>query len=137
MITATLLITVVLLAIAGLANSGMDVLTYSSQTFIFQSDWWHKRGRFAWDKRKWYTKYIFTMVSDGWHFLKFINIISYVFAIVVLVNLTILILLIQVLIYYTLIGLMFELGYKFLWRKSFWQKLKIFILYYVLFWRKK
>jgi hypothetical protein len=78
------------------------------------------KGEFAWNKRKWYTKYIFTMVSDGWHFLKFLNIMAYITAIVIQTTndiRLIITILVCVFVAYTIVGLSFEYGYKFLWRK--------------------
>jgi len=109
-----------LLTLAGIANGGMDVLTYSPKRFIFQTDWWLVKGKFAWNKRKWYTKYIFTMFSDGWHFLKFINIICYILAIVLAfgsVKLSFTLTILHIVAGYTYVGAIFELAYNYIWRK--------------------
>ena len=115
-----MIITAVLLIVAGVTNGGMDVLQFNPRAFVFQSDWWLTKGEFAWNKRPWYTKYIFTMVSDGWHFLKFLNIMAYITAIVIQTTndiRLIITILVCVFVAYTIVGLSFEYGYKFLWRK--------------------
>jgi len=116
-----MIITAVLLIVAGVTNGGMDVLQFNPRAFVFQSDWWLTKGEFAWNKRKWYTKYIFTMVSDGWHFLKFLNIMAYITAIVIQTTndiRLIITILVCVFVAYTIVGLSFEYGYKFLWRRN-------------------
>jgi len=107
-----------MLCLAGLSNAGMDILQFNPKTFIFQKDWWLIRGRFAWNERPWYTKFILTMVSDGWHFLKFVNIISYLVAIFLFTaeisNAYFLV--IAVLAGYIIVGSAFEFGYNYFWR---------------------
>lgn len=109
---------IILLFIAGLSNAGMDVLQYRPSHFIFKGDWWHTKGRFAWNQRKWYTKYIFTMVSDGWHALKFIQIISYCSIIVLYFELNTIHSILAVTIMYTIVGTAFEIGYNYIWGKK-------------------
>ncbi len=111
-------ILVLMLCLAGISNAGMDVLQFNPKTFVFQTDWWLIKGRFAWNERPWYTKFIFTMVSDGWHLLKFLNIISYIVAIFLFsIEITnIPFLLIAIVAGYTVVGSAFEIGYNYLWR---------------------
>jgi hypothetical protein len=108
-------IIIVLLILAGFANAGMDVIDFNPTKFIFQNDWWLKKGKFSWDKRKWYTKYIFTMFSDGWHFLKFVNIISYLVIISLLYGSY---WFLYTFVFYCIVGCVFEICYKYLWRKK-------------------
>ena len=122
--------TVLLLFFAGLFSAAMDTIQFAPKTFIFQTNWFLVKGRFAWSERTWYTKYIFTMVSDGWHCFKFLNILSYIMAIIVFKNFNVnsyLTYIAAFLIYYTLIGTAFEIGYNYLWRKAFWISIKLLL----------
>lgn len=118
MIDINHIVILLLLVIAGISNGGMDVLTYNPGKFPFSSDWWHKRGKYAWNKRKWYTKYIFTMVSDGWHFLKFLQLFSLSLVPPILDGANFVNSLLIGLILYSIIGINFEIGYNFIWRNN-------------------
>jgi|GEM_PF-1479805 len=32
------------------------------------ADWLLAKGDYSWDKRTWWTKYVFSFLADGWHF---------------------------------------------------------------------
>ena len=62
---------IILLLIAGICNAGMDVLKFAPGKFPGKSDWWHERGKYAWDKRSRWVKYgPLSVLSGGWHCLK-------------------------------------------------------------------
>ncbi|HPN37196.1 MAG TPA: hypothetical protein PL041_02250 [Melioribacteraceae bacterium] len=111
-------LTLVLLAISAIANGAMDILQYRPSMFLFRGDWWHKRGKYAWNRRKWYTKYIFTMVSDGWHMFKFVNIFAFALAMAVNLSNNLTCVMLVALGIYTFIGVVFEISYNYIWSRE-------------------
>jgi len=105
-----------LLAVIGIANSQMDVIKFQPHLAWFDSNWWLALDGFSWDQRSWFTKNIFSFVSDGWHFLKAVQIFGYSFLISYFINkeLEVHCKIIGAVIIYAVTGLFFELGYNFL-----------------------
>jgi hypothetical protein len=42
----------------------------------FGGDWINARGNYRYDKRTFWTKYVFSFVSDGWHFFDAVRVLS-------------------------------------------------------------
>lgn len=42
----------------------------------FRSDWMIGAGKYIWYRRTWLKKYIFSFLSDGWHFFDAVRVIS-------------------------------------------------------------
>ena len=110
------IVLLVFLMLAGIANSQMDLIRFRPDDAWFSSDWWMATGAFAPQYRSWLTKNILSFCSDGWHFLKTVQIFSYSFIISYFINkeLAVHCRLIGAVIVYAIIGVLFELGYNFL-----------------------
>lgn len=102
--------------LGGIANSQMDLIQFRPTEAWFDSAWWLAKNGFSPEYRSWWTKNIFSFCSDGWHFLKAVEIFSYSFIISYFINkkLAVHCKLIGAVILYAIIGVFFELGYNFL-----------------------
>lgn len=47
------------------------------------ADWLLAKGKYSWDKRTWWTKYIFSFLADGWHFMDSIRTGSFIGCLVI------------------------------------------------------
>lgn len=50
-------------------------------------DWLLGKGKYSWDKRTFWTKYIFSFISDGWHFFDAVRNLSLILIIVITLSL--------------------------------------------------
>lgn len=66
------MISILLLLIAGTLNGAMDTIKFNRNNFVFQTEWWLENGSWAPALRSWLLKHVATMVSGGWHLLKFL-----------------------------------------------------------------
>ena len=68
--------TIILLSISAIAKGFCDAIRFHPSQFPFQSDWWLAKGDYAWNNRTWLEMYLFSFVSDGWHFMDAVRIVS-------------------------------------------------------------
>lgn len=71
-------------------------------------DWINGLGKFSWDKRTFWTKYLFSFLSDGWHFADAIKVMSLCILCTFYANLDIY----YAIIIYIVHGLIFESTYN-------------------------
>lgn len=71
-------------------------------------DWINGLGKFSWDKRTFWTKYPFSFLSDGWHLMDAIRVMSLCIALTLCTNLSIF----WALIFYIAHGIIFEITYN-------------------------
>lgn len=118
MTTRDYIVILVCLAVAGIVNSQMDVIKFQPSNAWFDSNWWLALDGYAWDHRSWWTKNVFSFCSDGWHFLKMVQLLSFTFAINYLISINRnsgwYCKIIGAVISYTIIGIFFEVGYNLL-----------------------
>lgn len=98
----------ILFILSAISKAVCDKIQYQPSLFIFQSDWWLAKGKYAWDKRKWIEKYIFSFINDGWHLFDAIRVMSLCIVIVLCTNIPIY----WAIGLYVIHGIIFELTYK-------------------------
>lgn len=69
-------ISVILLTISAVAKGFCDAIRFHASSFPFQGDWWLGKGEYAWNNRTWLETYLFSFVSDGWHFMDAVRVVS-------------------------------------------------------------
>ena len=63
----------ILLIISAIAKYFCDRIRFKGN---FKSDWMIGAGDYIWHKRTWWTKNVFSFVSDGWHFFDAVRVMS-------------------------------------------------------------
>jgi hypothetical protein len=101
--------------LAGFLNGGMDMIKFNWNRFIFKTQWWLEQGEWSPGLRSWLLKHLITMFSGGWHFLKFLMVISVIGT--VLTYGPIFNRVIDLVILYIIFSLGFIFGYYVIWRK--------------------
>ena len=104
-----MLVVLSILIIHAIAKGLQDRIRFKGFTY---SDWMNGRGKFSWDKRTFWTKYVFSFVSDGWHLMDAIRVMS--LCILVAVNIPICqeYIIISSLLLYIVHGIIFEITYN-------------------------
>ena len=97
-----------LFILSAVAKAFCDKIKYRPNEFWFQTDWWLAKGKFAHDKRTWLTKNIFSFVSDGWHFVDAVRVMS----LCIIVTIALQIDVYWCIGFYIIHGLVFETLYK-------------------------
>ena len=80
------LIMILLFIISAVAKTLQDRINFNPSDFIFQSDWWLGKGKYAWDKRNWLQKYILSFTFNGWHFCDAVRTFSLILIISILIG---------------------------------------------------
>lgn len=94
-----------LLVTSAIAKGFQDRINFKGN---FKSDWMVGAGKYAWNKRTWWTKYPLSFISNGWHFFDMIRVMSLCIAITLCTNLAIY----WALVLYIIHGLIFEATYR-------------------------
>ena len=110
------MITALLFFLAGVANGAMDTIKFNMNGFIWRTEWWLEQGEWAPRLRSWLLKHIVTMVSGGWHFMKFTMTALIIAG--VLTYEPILIWYWDGLAFYACFSMGFICGYYFIWRSN-------------------
>ncbi len=76
-------LSIILIFISAVAKGFCDKILFQPDSFWFESDWWLGFGKYRWDKRTWWTKYIFSFVSDGWHLMDAIRVTSLCLSVII------------------------------------------------------
>lgn len=77
-------LTIILLSISAIAKGFCDAIRFHPGSFAFQGDWWLAKGDYAWNNRTWVEMYLFSFVSDGWHFMDAVRIASMILLVALL-----------------------------------------------------
>lgn len=71
-------------------------------------DWINGLGKYRWDKRTFWTKYPFSFLSDGWHLMDAIRVMSLCILVTILLGLPIW----YIIVFYIIHGIIFEITYN-------------------------
>ena len=66
------MIAFILFFFAGIANAAMDMIKFNMNNFVWKTEWWLEQGEWAPKFRSWLQKHVVTMISGGWHLMKFL-----------------------------------------------------------------
>jgi len=66
----------ILITVSAIAKGFCDSIKFHPKTFPFKSDWWFGKGEYAWNNRTWLEENALSFLSDGWHFMDAIRVIS-------------------------------------------------------------
>ena len=62
-----------LLVTSAIAKGMQDRINFKGN---FKSDWMVGAGKYKWNKRNWLMKYPLSFLSDGWHFMDAVRVMS-------------------------------------------------------------
>lgn len=126
-------LTILFLVTTGILNGGMGVIKHRQSRFVFLSPWWLGIDDHSWKHRNFFTKYVFSFISNGWHTLKSARVVTFICAAFFYESVWTALfpqtlpgyaLFFDVVIYYAFTGAAFELGYNFVWDKPFWLRVE-------------
>ncbi len=110
------MIALILFFLAGICNGAMDMIKFNMDGFVWKTEWWLEQGEWAPKLRSWLLKHVVTMISGGWHLMKFL--MTLLIIIGVLLYKPLLTWWLDAICLYVCFSIGFIFGYYSLWRKN-------------------